>query len=776
VGLGVVDQALYAVREDQTPSPFSEFWGAKAQMVTTDFSLAEMYPGGASQTYSFGMQLHALVAFKGGEMVTESVPLIRVRRRFLDTAYWNPSIVTGPDGGAQISFEMPDNLTTWRATARALTQNAAAGEGRVETKVTLPLLVRLVLPRFYVAGDEATAAAVVHNYTGEAREVKVTLTAEGVDVAGDPVQTITLGPGEDKRLTWRVTATGPDSARFLVSADGGAGATDAMESTLPVVPNGIKNVTAYAGVSEDGVSQTIALPQNAIPGRARLEISLSPSLAGPIFEALQYLETYPYGCAEQTLDGFLPNVIVARTLAKLNVNRPKPPNLDRYVSFGLQKLLRYQHQDGGWHWWEFDDSDPYMTAYIVYGLKMADEAGYVGARQAVQRGVGYLRQALKQEEYRQAQAYLLWALAYADEWDPKSLDDAIGVAAGLFDQREKLDVFSRASLALALNRLAQNRGAGDARGRLAERAATLADELDAAAIRTGIGSHWTAGARYRYSWLDNDVEVTAQVLRVLLDVKPKSENVVSAVRWLMAARNGKSWSSTKDTAAAVLALTNYLEQAQELRPECTATVFVGGQQIGQAQMTGAKIFADATTFDVPADGLRPGDNELRIDKEGPGTVYWSARLHYLIPADEALPVAEGIRVERIYRVPVENPIAAGEQDTGSVVQVELRILVDENMRYVLLEEPIPAGCEVVVGDDEPYGEPWDRREVWDSHLTFFFDNLPKGERTVEYVLRTEAPGEYHILPSMATLMYFPEVSGHNRPVRMRIREMGEQGG
>ena len=68
--------------------------------------------------------------------------------------------------------------------------------------------------------------------------------------------------------------------------------------------------------------------------------------------------------------------------------------LDRYVNFGLQKLLRFQHSDGGWHWWEFDDSDPYISAYVVYGLKIADEAGYVAAHDAMVRGTSYLRGAL----------------------------------------------------------------------------------------------------------------------------------------------------------------------------------------------------------------------------------------------------------------------------------------------------------------------------------------------------------------------------------------------
>ncbi len=775
VGLGVVDQALYAVREDRTPSPFDVFWGRRSSRVTTDLSLAELYPGGAYQAMAGAPERVVRIIGTHAIRVPETPPKeVRVRRRFLDIAYWSPSVLTGADGRAEIKFELPDNLTTWRATGRALTKDAAAGEGRETATVTLPLLVRLVLPRFYVAGDEATAAAIVHNYTEQDREVKVTFTAEGAEVLDERQQTITLAQEQSKRLTWRIKAIGPQAARFLVSADGGGGAADAMESTLPVIPNGIKNVAAYAGVSNEAVSETVTLPENAIPDSARLEITVSPSLAGPIFEALEYLERYPYGCAEQTLDSFLPNVVVARTLARLEVDRPKPPNLDRYVSFGLQKLLRYQHDDGGWHWWEFDDSDPYMSAYIVYGLKIADEAGYVGAANAVRRGTEYLRRALQEEEHRQAQAYLLWALAYADRWSARGYQEAVSIATALFEQREKLDVFSRASLALALKRLTASSRDRDAKPRLAQSAKTLANELDAAAVRTGLGSHWTAGARYAYSWLDNDAEVTAQVLRVLLDLKPNSANIVPAVRWLMTARSGKSWRSTKDTAAAVLALTKYLEHAEELRPDYTARVFVGDKQVAEAQMTPQSVFADPVVIEVPAASLRLGDNQLRIEKDGPGTIYWSARLHYLVPAEKALPVAEGIAVKRTYRVPVENPIAAGAQPPGAAVQVELRIVAEENMRYVLLEEPIPAGCEVVASDGHPYGQPWDRREVWDNRLVFFFDYLPKGDHFVEYVLRTEAPGRYNILPSTAMLMYFPEVRGHNRPVRMRIRELEEE--
>jgi hypothetical protein len=149
-------------------------------------------------------------------------------------------------------------------------------------------------------------------------------------------------------------------------------------------------------------------------------------------------------------------------------------------------------------------------------------------------------------------------------------------------------------------------------------------------------------------------------------------------------------------------------------------------------------------------------------------------VYYLVPAEQALPEAKGIAVQRTYRVPVQNPVEGGEQETGSIVQVELRLTADQNMRYVLLEEPIPAGCEVIVDEERPWDNPWDRREVWDNRLVFFFDYLPRGDRFLTYVLRAEAPGHYNILPATVMLMYFPEVRGHNQPVRMRIREA--QGG
>lgn len=772
VGLGIVDASVYEIRSDPTEDAFQAWWGERESRVETDFSWANMYPGGAYQTMAPAPAM-AEAFDRNGRGAADGEGAPRVRRFFTDTAYWGPSVVTGADGSAEVKLTIPDNLTTWRATARGLTKVTQAGETRKDVIVTMPLLVRLTLPRFYVQGDEATAAATVHNYTGTERTVKVTLGAEGVQLLEPAEKTITLANEGIQRLTWKIRVTGDRSARFLVSADGGPGGKDAMESTLPVQPDGVKDVAAAAGMTDASATATLNLPSSAIPGSGSAEVSLSPSLAGPIFEALEYLTTYPYGCAEQTMDGFLPDLIVANTLQKLGVQRPRPKLLDRYVSFGLQKLLRYQHEDGGWHWWEFDESDPFITAYVVYGLKMADEAGYVAARAAMVRGSAYVRAALKEEHYRDAQAYLLWSAAYANVWDRESLETALKVANELYEQRSRLDYFSQASLALAIKALASYvQAPGTAE--LAGRAATLASELDAKCKRQGTAGYWAADGRYRYSWLDNNVEVTSQVLTALLAIKPDSPNIVPAVRWLMAARSGKQWTSTKDTAAAVLALTAYLQQSKELQPDFTARVYSGDKLIKELKFGPQDVFSDPVKVGLSALDLQPGDNRLRVEKSGSGNLYYSARLSYLQPSAQVVPTAKGIEIERRYRVPAEDPSAAGTLDPGNVVYVDVTIRTHENLRYALLQEPIPAGCEVIEGEEDRLPEiNLDRREVWDNRLLLYFDYLPRGERTFTYLLRTEAPGSYRILPTSAELMYFPEVRGNGKPVRVKIADVKE---
>ena len=803
IGIGVVDTALYALREEGISDPYTVFWHYQSARVETAFSNAAIYPGGGYQHIPSAPDA---VSPGNGDN-------IRVRKNFADTAYWVASVLTDDHGQATISFPVPDNLTTWRATARGCTQTTQVGEVRNKITVTLPLMARLALPRFYIKNDLGVAAALIHNYTGAEQQVRVTLTADGGQVQGAAEQTIHIPANGIQRVEWKVLVTGQkgnteaDCVRLLVSAEGGG--RDAMESIIPVYPDGVRRVDSAAGMSTDSATVTMALPANAIPDSARLELAVSPSLAGPLFEALDYLVAYPHGCTEQTMERFLPDVIVTKTLKSLGADRPAPPMLDRYVNFGLQKLLRYQHRDGSWNWWEFDQSDPYMTAYVVYGLAMARDAGYPLAAEPLPRGVDYLWQTLSTDATPAQTTYLLWALASANIWDranlpavtkrmqlsnqpgQRKLDTApinqdqdnlqfvYKMAQSLSDQHGQLnlDTFSQASLALTLWKMRTLPGAP---AEFATKAQAIAGDLERATVISGTAAHWTADATGDGGWLDSDVEVTAQVMQALLAIKPDSAQLVPAVRWLMAARRGKCWTSTKDTASAVLALTAYLRHASELAPEETISVKIGDHTLKTLTLGRAQVFADPITVVIPAENLLPGENRVQLAKIGTGNLYWSAHLRYVVPAEEVVPLARGISLKRRYTVTADNPVDAGVQQPGCFIGVTVTVTAEQNYRYAMLEEPLPAGCEVIEGEDENAPTPDEdsggfiprylRHDVWDDRIVYYFDYLPKGETTFSYMLNAETPGAYHIRPTTAALIYFPEVRGEGRTVGLKVGE------
>ncbi|MBV9848349.1 MAG: hypothetical protein JO250_01550, partial [Armatimonadetes bacterium] len=585
---------------------------------------------------------------------------------------------------------------------------------------------------------------------------------------GDAQRTLQLPANGSARLDWRakiappLLGAGGASVRFLVVADGGPGGQDATELTLPVLPDGLKMVTASADSLADATAQDKINLADLPPG-ATVTLTLAPSLASATFDALNWLTAYPYGCAEQTMSAFLPDIAVARALRRLHVNRPVRSDLDQWVSLGLQKLYRYQHPDGGWNWWEFDQTDGDMTAYVLYGLIQAKEAGYVVDDQRILRGTEALKRLLNNEQGLGRRADWLLTLAHAAPADAeKPLTD-------LFAKREHLDTYGLASLGLALAQLGGPKNAAMAR--------TVAQELAAKATVRGRTAYWSA-TEGGYSWRNDDVSVTAHALCALLTVLPNSPVIPSVVRRLMASRDGQAWGSTKASAEAVFALAQFMEQTGELQPSFTAHVTLDGQSVKDLTATPQTVFDAPTIITLTPDQLK-GHSALTVDKQGAGVLYVSQANSFLIPPGQATPQSHGITVRRLFQVSADDPSQADTIASGSEMDVTVEITADADYRYAMLEDPIPAGCEVAPGAGEDGNFPLDfsegnvgytRQETRDNRVVFFFDNLPKGKTRLTYRLRAETPGSYRILPGVASLTYFPDVRGNSGLATSQIGE------
>lgn len=768
LSLGIVDESVYAIQEDTTEPMLRFFYPPRENSVSTTYSFYQIYLDANKEPVS-----------------------IKVRKQFPDTAYWNPRLITGDDGKGRISFAMPDTLTTWRATARAITLDTAVGEAVVRARCSKDLLVRLEMPRFATQHDRLTLSAIAHNYTKAKQAVSMWLQAPGLAFLGRPKsgekQRFDLASDAIRRQDWQVEVTGTTNVPVTAYLQAEGGLSDAVELRLPIVPHGRERVEWRSGAVSSAVTEHLPIRQDSVPGASDLRVRLAPSLASVILGALDYLATYPYGCTEQTMSAFLPDVIVARTLRQLNLpNAQLEKRLPDMVQTGLSRLYGYQHGDGGWGWWRYDQSDPWMTAYVVFGLLMAKQNGFAINERALESGIYRLTQMARPMtqssllQFRPSQhgpansaamrerAYVLYVLALAGKGEAADAGLSL-LSANL----RSLDSYTLALLTSALL----------ARGRESE-AAAIAQSLWGKAQQTQALLHWKGGDDYGRG---GDTEATAVAFRALHSLRPSDPRLVKAVRWLVLNREGNHWVSTRDTAFVLYAITDYLKSSQELSPDYRATLSLNGRQVMARRFTQADLFAPEVEVKVSGASLPKGDNALVIDKQGRGNLYYTLISRQFVGQEDMaeLITAAGISVDRqYYRMesrsdPRTGVIATGPAPrpssafrSGEAVLVRLTISAPRDYDYVIVEDPLPAGCEVAEQPDATPSE-WDRwwsdMDVRDEKVAIFARRLPKGNSTIEYHLRPQIPGSYHVMPTEVYSMYNPDLRGSGAEVRVEVR-------
>ncbi|HID24823.1 MAG TPA: alpha-2-macroglobulin, partial [Planctomycetaceae bacterium] len=247
-----------------------------------------------------------------------------IRKEFADTALWVPDIEVRPDGTAELSFKMPENLTTWKARLWCMGHGTRVAEVTLELLTRKNLMVRLITPRFLVERDHATISAIVHNYLEGDKEVRVTLDVQGeaLKLAGSNERRVRVPAGGQARLEWQAIAVAEGQATLTVKALTDE-ESDALQRQLPITVHGILKTEAWSGAIEPNgraASTAFSVPAERRPELSRLELRWSPSIAAALVDALPYLLDYPYGCTEQTLNRFLPAVIVQKALIEMGID------------------------------------------------------------------------------------------------------------------------------------------------------------------------------------------------------------------------------------------------------------------------------------------------------------------------------------------------------------------------------------------------------------------------------------------------------------------------
>jgi alpha-2-macroglobulin len=798
------DEGVLSLTGFETPNPSAALYDASLYELTFATTLSSLtrgltpLPTDRDDWTRFGRRslgLNAVV--DSGSGAPAAALLAAARSDFRSTAFYQANIRTDASGGARVSITLPDNLTTFRLMAIAVDATDRIGSGEGTVIVTKPLLVRASMPRFVRPADTFLAGGAI-NTRGRLDSLPVRVIAAGdttLSLSGDAQQRLSVGPeGALARFNWR--AGRGTAARIRLGVSGSA-MQDAVAITLPVQPDQHSQAHTVVALVRDSATLRFTLPRDLDPARSRLIMRVGPTPLPVIRTYAAYLDVYPYLCTEQLTSAGRAIVALlelhrvgAAHLADATVLREK---LRRVVVL----VVARQRADGAFGYWSSSSwSIPWMDSYVGSFLLDARAQGAAVPDDVIRRTNQFLAGAMERvplvpdtlsgtrTERRQQLAHHLSQFVAAADFRSRA-DTAFVLRDDLVALVERMTFEDRARLVSVMarkpERITAARALLNTLGKDVSIAGNRVDIPDSVRATTGFPSRIRPAA-----WLLRATQLLEPRHPL---IGPLAQTIIQRER----AENGVWW-NTQDYAFAAEAVAQFMHGDA---PKHTAFALRGAD--GKILLQGtAGTEAKDQTVALSGLTLAAGDSVTLpvIMTTNGGPAYVTLTVQELRRERPVALEQRGLVVERWYER-VTDGRTVNEVDEGDLVRVRLRITAPTDREFVAVEDPLPAGLEVVdtklrttsinaflspnalaserertteaKGDAPSAGawwywaswNLWDETETYDDRVVFHARMLGKGSHLYSYVARATTPGRFVRPQAHAEEMYNPALSGRS---------------
>ena len=700
-----------------------------------------------------------------------------VRKDFRPSAYWNPAISTDASGKATVRFSLPDNLTSFQIMVVGNTTESEFGYAEEGFRVNKPLLLQPSLPRFARVGDTFEGGVVILNYTEQSKEVQLMTSVSGISFMGSDTLHYTLKPGEAREVRHKFLAEKVGTARFVFRAQSNTD-RDGLLWNIPIqVPRVRESVALYQSVTDPRALEKVMTPGDSYQDLGEMRFTLASTGLVGLSEGISYLFEYPYGCLEQRLSRVLPMILAEDLVKAFDFEILKDKDYKVVVTSMVDEIPLFQRDDGGFSYWKnTSDTWPYLSAYTMFALVKAKMTGYAISEKTLEDGFQYLRKALAREvrwhwmsEYYWdcTDALALYTLAIAGRPDH-------GYMQRLYNRKDKIPLFAKAYLLKALSATGGYRGLVD----------ELVRELTNMAKISQTSAHFEERDDFGNSWCWNsNARTTALILQAFVETQPENNLIPRMVRWLIDQQKVGRWRTTQENLYVVDALATYVRFYEKDQPNFTAEVKIAGGTFMTELFRGRSFATKENSISLSE--LVPG-TEYPIDilKNGAGRLYYTIRMNYY-PKAESKAKEEGFSVMKKIE-PVEK--SQGGQSgfiAGSVAKITLTVSTNQERNFVVIDDPIPAGFEIIntsfhtSGTDLRQEErssgqwwwsnPFRHREMYNDRAMFFADYLPANVYTLTYLVRATSYGTFAMPSTRIEGMYEPEVFGQTASTSVKIQ-------
>lgn len=327
INLSIVDEAYFNLYSQTADMLANIYTGVYSTGIISEYVSSENSGG----FFRFGMG-----AEKGGDAAE-----YYVRSEFRDTATFM-TLTTNATGEGTITFNLPDNLTSWRITYQAINNKMEASTGWININAKLPFHVSTILSKYFITSDNPSISLRVFGEKAvkdKAVDYRVVLERKGSDTIkeiqkdGMIGQYTNISLGELEKGEYVITS---------YAADGEF--TDALQQSFEVVDSTVSfnNKKYYDITTGTRFSDVLS---NA-------EVTFFNESKSNFYNSLLDLR-------------FASGVRIDQLLSGMEARRFIKENFEPDLALWDDPITRYQNYDGGIKLLPYGDSDPFISMRVA---------------------------------------------------------------------------------------------------------------------------------------------------------------------------------------------------------------------------------------------------------------------------------------------------------------------------------------------------------------------------------------------------------------------------
>lgn len=696
-------------------------------------------------------------------------------RELFDTRLlWRGDLTLDAQGQATLEVPLNDSLSRFRLVAVVDQGPDMFGTGFTDIVSNQDLQVVSGLSQVIREGDRYQARVTVRNRASRMMALSLLATAasEGGAAQTLPEQALRLEPGAAQTVSWPMTApvlpglsaTGVLNWRFEARTTEGEKATDRIkvsQTLLPAVPVTVRQATLLQVVEGRPqqvpvmVSDQALLNAAGVP-RGGVQVNLQSSLAGSMPGVRDWLLAYPYTCAEQLSS----KAVGLRDKAGWKVLMARLPD--------------YQTESGLLSFFPGGNGSVVLTAHLLEistRAKALDEAYDIPAEVR-----GSMITALQNYVFGRQQDQG-WAPEGSLYWRKLVVIDALAQAGywipGMVDSFAK-DVSDWPTPAVVTwLSIIQHVG-------LVDRLAAPAE----AVLRARLSRHGTTlvladdSADEGWWLMSNRATAQARLLMTVMDRPGWREDLPLLLNGLLSMQLEGAWTTTVSNALGTLAVEQFARKVESHAGEGAVRVALPPGNPAEFRWADMPLTEGIRHQSVDLNWPQARKGTVEIAQQGQGSGWATVSARAAVPLSQA--VDAGLRVERTII-----PVFRAQKDrwsVGDVYRVRLKINARERLFWSVVSDPVPAGASILgsgLGRDSSIATSDEARNDWNQPsfierdagvFRAYYEVMTRGERTVEYTVRLNVPGDYQLPPTRVEALYQPDVFGErpNEPLRVEL--------